>query len=152
MGKANYIPSPGPGLTLARAVARIPRMTALFSLLADAVLVLHLAFILFVVGGALLVRRWPRLVWLHLPALAWGAFIEFSGGLCPLTPLEVRLRVLAGEAGYAGGFIERYLTPLIYPEALTRELQIALGIGVIVLNLLAYALLWRSRRHDGPRA
>ncbi len=116
--------------------------------LADAVLVLHLAFILIVVFGAFVARRYPRLLWLHLPALAWGVYIEFSGGICPLTPLENRLRVLAGEAGYAGGFIEHYLVPLIYPEGLTQEIQIALGVAVLAVNLLAYAQLWRSPRQD----
>ncbi len=116
------------------------------ALLADAVLVLHLAFILFVVFGAVLVRRNPCLLWLHLSALAWGVFIELSGGICPLTPLENRLRALAGEGSYAGGFIEYYLASLIYPDGLTREVQIALGVGVLVVNLLAYTLLWRRRR------
>lgn len=109
-------------------------------LLADAVLLLHLAFILFVVLGGFLAWRWPRLAWLHLPAAAWGALIEFGDWPCPLTPLENHLRALAGEAGYAGGFIEHYLLPLVYPEALTRELQIALGLGVVAINLAAYAL------------
>ena len=120
------------------------------ALLADAVLVLHLLFILFVVFGALLVHRHPRLLWLHLPALAWGVFIEFSGGICPLTPLENGLRTRAGEGSYAGGFIEYYLVSLIYPDGLTREIQMGLGVGVMVVNLLAYALLWRRRgdRHD----
>lgn len=111
-----------------------------YGLLADAVLLLHLAFILFVVLGGFLVWRWPRLAWLHLPAAAWGALIEFGDWPCPLTPLENHLRALAGEAGYAGGFIEHYLLPLIYPEALTRELQVAFGLGVVAINLAAYAL------------
>lgn len=115
------------------------------SWLADAVVLVHLLFIAFVVAGAALLWRWPRLVWLHLPAAAWGAFVEFSGAICPLTPLENRLRALAGEAGYAQGFVEHYLLAL-YPQALTREVQLALGGAVLLLNLLLYALWLRSRR------
>lgn len=123
-----------------------------YSLLADAVLLLHLTFILFVVFGVLLVRRFPRLVWLHLPAAIWGALIEFTGRTCPLTPLENQLRRLGGEAGYRGGFIEHYLMPVIYPESLTRELQVALGVGVVVINVVAYALLRRRPgRHERQR-
>jgi hypothetical protein len=117
-----------------------------FRVLADAVLVLHLAFIAFVVLGGLLVLRWPWLAWLHLPAAAWGAWISFSGTICPLTPLENRLRALGGETGYAGGFIEHYLTALIYPVALTRETQFALGALVIAINLAVYLRLWHRRR------
>jgi hypothetical protein len=118
----------------------------LASWLADAVLVLHLLFIAFVVAGAALLWRWPRLAWLHLPAALWGAYAELSGTICPLTPLENRLRALAGEAGYAQGFVEHYLLALIYPAALTREAQLALGGAVLLLNLLLYALWLRSRR------
>jgi hypothetical protein len=118
----------------------------LASWLADAVLVLHLLFIAFVVAGAALLWRWPRLAWLHLPAALWGAYAELSGTICPLTPLENRLRALAGEAGYAQGFVEHYLLALIYPAALTREVQLALGGAVLLLNLLLYALWLRSRR------
>lgn len=116
----------------------------IYALLADAVLLLHLAFILFVVLGGFLLRRCPRLVWLHLPAAAWGAYVEFASRPCPLTPLENRLRLLGGEAGYQGGFIEHYLLPVVYPEELTRGLQIALGLGVVVVNLAAYAMWWRD--------
>ena len=117
--------------------------------LADAVLLLHLGFILFVVCGGFLVWRWPRLAWLHLPAAAWGAYVEISGRLCPLTPLENHLRRLAGESGYPGSFVEHYLLPIVYPEALTRELQVAMGLGVLLVNAAAYG--WghhrRRRRH-----
>lgn len=113
---------------------------------ADAVVLLHLAFIVFVVAGAALLFRWPRLVWLHVPALLWGAYAEFSGALCPLTPLENRLRALAGDAGYRGSFVEHYLIPLIYPEALTREWQMLLGVGVVAINAALYALWIASRR------
>lgn len=119
-----------------------------YFLLADAVLLLHLAFILFVVFGALLVWRFPRLIWLHLPAAIWGALIEFSGHVCPLTPLENHLRLMSGAAGYHGDFIAHYLMPLIYPRALTRELQMLLGTAVIVINVAAYALIChRAKRH-----
>ena len=87
-----------------------------YRLLADAVLIIHLGFIAFVVLGGLLVLRWPRLAWLHLPTVAWGAWIEFTGSICPLTPLEIGLRARGGETAYRGGFIEHYVTALIYPE------------------------------------
>ncbi len=115
-------------------------------LLADAVLVLHLAFILFVVLGGFLVLRRPALAWLHLPVVAWGAWIEFSGWICPLTPLEKWLREAGGEAAYAGGFIEHYLTTLIYPAGLTRGIQLAIGAAVIAINLAFYIALWSRRR------
>jgi Protein of Unknown function (DUF2784) len=117
------------------------------SFLADAVLVVHLMFVLFVGLGALLVLRWPRLAWVHLPAAVWGAYVEFSGRICPLTPLEVDLRRRAGEAGYEGGFIEHYATAWIYPEGLSREIQVGIGIAVFVVNTLLYAYVfhWRKR-------
>jgi hypothetical protein len=117
----------------------------LYRLAADAVLAAHLAFVLFVVCGGLLVLRTPRLAWLHLPAVAWGAYVELSGSICPLTPLEVTLRRGAGEAGYGGDFIEHYLVSLIYPAGLTRELQMALGAAALLLNLIVYFILWRRR-------
>jgi hypothetical protein len=124
-----------------------------YSLLADAVLVVHALFIAFVVAGALLVVRWGWLVWLHLPCAAWGAWIEFSGGICPLTPVEQKLRRRAGEAGYEGGFIETYVTSFLYPEGLTRTHQVILGAGVVVLNLALYAwVMARRRRGRDPRA
>jgi hypothetical protein len=116
------------------------------AVLADLVVLLHAAFIVFVAAGGLLAWHRPRLAWLHLPAAAWGAWIELSGGICPLTPLENSLRAAAGQAGYAGDFVGRYLLPLIYPAGLTREIQIVLGIGVLALNAAIYgALLWRRR-------
>lgn len=115
-------------------------------LAADAVLLLHLAFILFVVLGGLLVLRWPRLALLHLPAVAWGATVECLQLLCPLTPLENRLRRLAGERGYEGGFIEHYLEPLIYPAGLTPGIQLGLGALVLLINLVPYGLLLRRLR------
>lgn len=117
-------------------------------LLADGVLLLHLAFIAFVVLGGWLARRWRWLAWLHVPALAWGVIVEWSGSICPLTYLENHFLRLAGEAGYAGGFIERYVWPLIYPQGLERWHPFALGALVLLINLAAYAtwaLATRSR-------
>lgn len=114
-------------------------------LLADLVLLLHLAFVLFVVLGGLPVLRWPRLAWLHIPIALYGATIEFLGFTCPLTPLENRYRRLGGESGYEGGFVEHYVTSLIYPDGLTRGIQVALGIAVLVLNAVVYAVVLRRR-------
>ena len=122
----------------------------LASLLADAVLVLHLLFILFVLGGGLLALRWPTVAWLHLPCAAWGALVELAGWICPLTPLESWLRTLAGESGDSGGFIEQHLLPLIYPGQLTREIQIGLGVAVLLLNGVVYAVLVRRRHAPDP--
>lgn len=120
-----------------------------YSLMADAVLVFHLAFIIFVLFGALLVlQRWVW-IWLHLPAVAWGMAVEFLHLYCPLTPLENSLRIKAGIAGYKGDFVGHYLIPLIYPASLTPQLQIGIGALVLIVNLLAYALVitrWRGRR------
>ena len=122
-------------------------MTA--SLLADTVMLLHLAFIVFVVAGALLLLRWPGLAWIHLPAAVWGAYAVLSGAICPLTPLENHLRAMAGEQGYEGGYIEHYLFPLIYPPGLTRAVQVLLGAGVLALNVWLYTRWWRRRRAAG---
>lgn len=124
-----------------------------FSLAAAGVLLLHLAFVLFVVFGALLLVRWPRLAWLHLPAAAWGFFIELSGRLCPLTTLEKLLRVRAGLSGYGESFVEHYLLRLIYPGSLTREMQLGLAVGVVTINLLLYGWAFllprlRQRAHS----
>ena len=118
----------------------------IYHLLANIVLILHLAFVAFVVLGALLVLKWKKLIWVHSPAVLWGAFTEFAGIVCPLTPLEVSLRRLGGEAGYAGSFIEHYVIALLYPEALTRGMQIALGFGALLPNVLIYGWLL-TRRH-----
>jgi multisubunit Na+/H+ antiporter MnhC subunit len=121
-------------------------------LLADALVILHLAFVAFVMGGGFLLSRWPKLAWLHLPSAAWGAYIEFSGGICPLTPLENRLRMLGGDGTYRGGFVEHYLLPILYPENLTSPVQLVLGAIVVGVNLTAYVLactVWRSRREKG---
>lgn len=118
----------------------------IWRILADAVLALHLAFVAFVVLGGLLVLRWPRLAWVHLPAAAWGALLEFGGWYCPLTPLEKHLRMLGGGAGYEGGFIAHYLLPMLYPQGLTRSAQVALGLLVVVVNVAIYARLLARRR------
>lgn len=115
------------------------------SLAADLVVLVHFGFVAFVAGGGLLVLRWPRAAWVHLPAAAWGAGIVLFGGVCPLTPLENALRRAAGEAGYEGGFIEHYLIPSIYPPGLTRGVQIVLGLLVIAVNLAVYTIALRRR-------
>lgn len=114
-----------------------------YRLLADAVVLFHLAFVAFAVAGGLLAFRWRWMPLLHLPVLAWAAFVEFTGRICPLTPLENRLREYSGVDGYAGGFIEHYLLPVLYPAALTRELQWTLGAGLLAFNLVVYWLLCR---------
>jgi len=117
-----------------------------YRLLADAVAVSHLGFVLFALLGGLLVWRWPGWLWAHLPAVVWAVLIEWGGWICPLTPLENWLRHQAGQAGYSSGFVEHYLWPLLYPEDLTRAGQWWLGAGVAVLNLAVYGrLLWRRR-------
>ncbi len=120
----------------------------MMGLAADALVVLHLVFILFVVLGGLLVFRWPRWAWVHVPAFAWGAIIEFNNWICPLTPLEQRLRVAAGEGAYGGGFVEHYLLPLIYPEGLTPEIQLGLGLFVLAVNVVVYGIWWWRKGTD----
>lgn len=118
----------------------------LYAWLAKLVLLAHLLFVVFVVLGGLLVLRWPRMAWLHLPAAVWGSWVELSGRVCPLTPLENRFLLLAGEQGYSGGFLERYLMPLIYPGDLTRGHQVVLGLMALAINLVVYGwVLWRRR-------
>jgi Protein of Unknown function (DUF2784) len=116
------------------------------AILADAVLLLHGAFIAWVVFGGLAALRWPPLAWLHLPALAWGVWISASGGICPLTPLEQSLRRAAGEAGWHGGFIEHYLGAIIYPDGLTRSTQAVLAALLLAGNAAIYAIVWRRWR------
>jgi hypothetical protein len=117
-----------------------------YKLAADAVVVLHLAFVVFVVAGGLLVFRWRWTAILHLPAVTWAVLLEFYGWLCPLTPLELTLREAGGEAGYQGGFIEHYLLPIIYPDDLTRTLQIGMGAFVVIINISVYAcFLWQLK-------
>jgi hypothetical protein len=114
--------------------------------LADVVLVLHFAFVLFVVFGGFLALRWRRLALVHVPIALYGAIIEFAGFVCPLTPLEVWLRRRGGEAGYAEGFIEHYIMAAIYPAGLTRDVQLVLGAAVLLINAAVYAIWWRRRR------
>ena len=116
-----------------------------YHLLADLVVVAHVAFVAFVVVGGYLALRWRRLAWLHVPAALWGALIELTGWICPLTPLESALRRLAGEAGYRGGFIEHYILPVLYPVHYTVGLRLALAAVVVLLNGVAYALYFRRR-------
>jgi uncharacterized protein DUF2784 len=114
-------------------------------LLADLIVVIHLLFIVFVALGGLLALRWRWVPWLHLPAAAWGGFVELTGRICPLTPLENQLRRAAGSAGYDGDFIEHYLLPVIYPAGLTREIQFGLAALLVVLNAVIYTIFWRRR-------
>ena len=123
----------------------------IYRALADLILALHLVFVLFVVLGGLLVLKWPRAAWLHIPAAIWGVLIEYTGWICPLTPLENSLRTRGGEAGYNGGFIEHYIQPLLYPAGLTRSTQVVLGSLVLALNLTAYSIMVsRMRRQELP--
>lgn len=123
----------------------------IYRALADLILALHLVFVLFVVLGGLLVLRWPRTAWVHIPAAIWGMLIEYTGWICPLTPLENSLRTRGGEAGYNGGFIEHYIQPVLYPAGLTRSTQVVLGSVVLLLNVTAYGIaLSRMRRNELP--
>jgi len=123
----------------------------LFRALADLVVLTHLAFIVFVILGGLLALRWRWVAWVQVPAALWGAVIEVGGWICPLTPLENGLRERAGVAGYAGGFVEHYVLPAVYPGSLTRGVQIFLAVGVVVANGLIYFVVWR-RAGRRPRA
>jgi Protein of Unknown function (DUF2784) len=112
---------------------------------ADLLVVLHLAFVVFVIAGGLLVFRWPKMAWVHLPAAAWGAIVEITGWICPLTPLENWLRERAGSDVYAGDFVARYIVPALYPEGLTRGSQLLMGAIVVLLNVAIYAYVLRRR-------
>ena len=116
------------------------------ALAADLLVVLHLCFVIFVVFGGFLTWQMPRVAWVHLPAVAWGALVEFNQWICPLTPLEQQLRARAGESGYNESFVEHYLMPLLYPPGLTPAMQWVLGALVVAANILIYgALLWRMK-------
>jgi hypothetical protein len=117
-----------------------------YGFLADLVVGLHFAFVLFVVLGGLLVLRWPRLAYVHVPVAIYGALIEFAGWVCPLTPLEKSLRERGGEAGYEGSFIEQYILPVLYPSALTRNIQFLLGALVLAINFAIYTYYLRRTR------
>jgi len=116
---------------------------------ADAIVALHVAFVLFVVGGGILVLKWRRLAWAHVPAAIWGIAVEFAGWVCPLTPIENALRAHGGAEAYRGDFIEHYVLPVLYPAHLTRGLQILLGSVVLILNGLVYWYLLTHRIHRG---
>jgi hypothetical protein len=123
----------------------------LYRALADAVLLAHFSFVLFVVFGGAAVLRWPRLAWIHLPAVGWGVLIEYAGWICPLTPLENALRRASGDPAYAGGFIDHYVGLAVYPAGLTRGVQVALGSVLLLANLLVYwRVAARGRRSKKP--
>lgn len=117
----------------------------LFQAGADLVVLVHLAFIVFVVLGGVLALHWRWILWVHLPALLWSALLEFCGWTCPLTPLENWLRRVGGASEYSGGFVERYVLPIVYPAALTREAQVALGLLLCLVNAAIYLRLWHVR-------
>ncbi len=123
----------------------------LYRALADLVALTHLAFIIFALLGGLLALRWRWVPWVHLPAAVWGAAVEFFGWFCPLTPLENSLRRASGAAGYSGGFIERYLMPILYPAELTREFQLFLACVLVVVNLAVYLAVRRRLRNERVR-
>jgi hypothetical protein len=119
--------------------------------LADLVLIAHFAFVVFVGLGGFAVMKWPTVAWAHLPAAIWGAAIELTGGICPLTPLENDLRRAAGDAAYEGDFVARYVLPVLYPEGLTRDAQLVLGAAVIAGNAVLYAIAIKRRRGGAAR-
>lgn len=121
-------------------------MASAFAVLASLIVLVHLAFVAFAASGALLALRWPWVPWLHVPAAAWAAYIEFSGGICPLTPLENHLRARAGLDYYSGDFAARYLFPMLYPDGLTRPAQTVIGAVVVTVNVVLYLWLLRHRR------
>ncbi len=126
-------------------------MNAVFSSLADLVILLHVCFVVFAILGGLFVLKWKWAMWIHLPAAMWGAMIEFTGWICPLTPLENWFRDAGGGQGYQGSFIEHYVIPLLYPAGLTRGTQFMLGILVILLNAGVYSLVfYRNRKSSNP--
>lgn len=120
----------------------------LYQIIADCILLLHFAFIVFVVAGGMLVFKWRWLIWFHIPAAIWGAVVEIMGWICPLTPIENSLRQVGGGAVYSASFIEHYLVPVIYPMDLSREMFIAMGIAVIVINVIVYTFLFRQRKRN----
>lgn len=123
----------------------------MYPLLADLVLIVHLAFVVFVLWGGLLMLKWRWIAWLHLPAAVWGAVVEFTGWICPLTPLENWLREQGGKTSYRSDFIAQYLLPVLYPEDLTRNVQFLLGTGVVVLNAVVYWWLWQRQMRGVSR-
>ena len=122
----------------------------MYGFIADAIAILHIVFVIFVVLGVLAVIRWPRFAWLHIPAVLWAAYVETTGASCPLTPWETEYRELAGEPAYSGDFVGNYILPMLYPDGLTREVQIGLGLAVLAGNGLVSWSLAR-RRQSIPR-
>jgi hypothetical protein len=120
-----------------------------YHFIADIIVLLHFTFIVFTLFGGILSIWWKRVIWLHIPAVLWSALIEFAGWICPLTFLEYWLRVRGGQEAYSGGFIEHYILPILYPDGLTRKIQIVLGVIVIAFNLLIYLYVFmvRNKRH-----
>ena len=117
----------------------------LYSAVANLLMIVHFCFVLFVILGGLFLFWWPRFAFVHLPAAAWGVMIEFNHWICPLTPLEQYMRRAAGQEGYTGGFIDHYINPLIYPEGLTPQIQQILGVSLLLLNVVIYAI-WLLQR------
>jgi uncharacterized protein DUF2784 len=115
--------------------------------LADAIVVVHALFVAFAVAGGLLVVWKPIVAVVHLPAALWAAWVELSGSLCPLTPLENAWRRAAGETGYSGGFVDHYIMPVLYPAGLTPRIQLGLGVVVLAINAVFYSIAWRRMRH-----
>ena len=122
----------------------------LYWLTATLIVVVHLAFVLFALAGVVLARRWRWIPWIHVPAAGWASYIELSGGICPLTPLENQLRAAAGLGDYSGDFVARYVFPVLYPDGLTREAQIGVGLIVLMVNLVLYIAVYRRRRRGSP--
>jgi hypothetical protein len=118
----------------------------IYRVLADAVVILHVGFVLFVVFGGFVLHRWPRLIYAHVPAAIWGVLIEFAGWVCPLTPLEKTLRARGGQVGYQGDFVEHYIIPVLYPHGLNQNIQLVLGAFALAVNLIAYSLFFHRRR------
>lgn len=117
-----------------------------YSILADLIVTLHFLFVLFVITGAILAFKWSWIIWIHIPVVLWAIYIEFTGQICPLTPLENELRIKSGEYNYTGSFIDHYLTPVLYPEGLTRDIQLILGLVVLALNIVIYWRLFTTNR------
>jgi len=143
-----------PGIVEPLALDRAKEATVestIYGMLATLTVAVHLGFIVFVMFGALLALRWRWAPWLHLPAAAWGAFVELTGRVCPLTPLEQAFRRAAGSGAYSGDFIDRYLVQIVYPSGLTREMQVALGLSAVLLNVALYAWVVRRLRSEPAR-
>ncbi len=118
-----------------------------YQIVASGMVLLHLGFVGFVVAGGLVCMKWRRVVWIHIPAVIWGIAIELTGWICPLTPLENYLRQKAGEQAYANDFVFHYLMPILYPETLTRKIQLLMGLVVALINITIYAYIIRSHKH-----